>query len=266
MISIDKLYIPTYNRVGSQACFDSLPPKWQEKTVLVVHPEEIHDGYPTLSCPVQGQGIAPVRKWIAEYAVGTRFGVLDDDITYKYTRRENEDGPSNRPITEDEFDSMIDTFNSWMDDGFTFVGSDCTWNPPTRDKDYRTNSRLSGNVFYSEKLPVSDLDWLSLPVSEDYYISLQLLVAGHKNRVSLRWRVDPGTTQSKGGCSTQRTLDIHNKSLEQLREKFPAFVQLREKVAASSGEWSGKKKLAATISWSKAFKSSQIGNLEEFFT
>lgn len=266
MRKISKLYIPTYNRVGSQACFDSLPSKWQDKTVLVVHPEEIHDGYPTLSCPVQGTGIAPVRQWISEYAEGTCYGVIDDDCVFQYTRRENEDGPSNRPLTNDEFDDMIDLFNSWMDAGFTFVGSDAAWNPPTRDKDYRTNSRLSGNVFYSEKLPVADIDWLSLPISEDYYVALQLLTMGYQNRVSLKYRINPGTTQAKGGCSTQRTLDIHNKSLEQLREKFPQFVQLREKIAKSSGEWSGKPKLACTISWKKAYASSQIGNLDSFFS
>jgi len=89
---------------------------------------------------------------------------------------------------------------------------------------------------------------------------------GYQNRVSLKYRINPGTTQSAGGCSTTRTLEIHNKSLEQLREKFPAFVQLREKIAKNSGEWSGKTKLAATISWKKAYASSQINTLEEFFS
>ena len=245
---ISKLYIPTYGRVGSQTCFDSLPAKWKDKTVLVVHPEEIHDGYPTLSCPIQGTGIAPVRYWISKYAEGTRYGVIDDDCVFQYTHKENEEGPSNRSLTDDEFDTMIDLFNSWMDEDFTFCGSDAAWNPPTRDKDFRTNSRLSGNVFYSEKLPVDKLDWLGLSISEDYYVALQLL------------------TQGKGGCSTQRTLDSHNESLVKLREKFPAFVQLREKIAKNSGEWSGKTKLAATISWKKAYASSQINTLEEFFS
>ena len=109
---------------------------------------------------------------------------------------------------------------------------------------------------------MSDIDWLSLPISEDYHVALQLLTMGHQNRVSLKYRINPGTTQAEGGCSTTRTLDIHNKSLEQLREKFPQFVKLREKVAKNSGEWSGKTKLAATISWKRAYESSQIRNIE----
>ena len=40
----------------------------------------------------------------------------------------------------------------------------------------------------------------------------------------------------------------------------------REKIAKNSGEWSGKTKLAATISWKKAYASSQINTLEEFLS
>ena len=61
---IDMIYIPTYKRVGLQKTFDSLPNRWKEKTYLVVSPDEIHSGYQTISCFIQGKGIAPVRKWI----------------------------------------------------------------------------------------------------------------------------------------------------------------------------------------------------------
>ena len=262
---IDKLYIPSYNRVGSQIAFDSLPVKWQNKTVLVVHPKEIHDGYPTLSCPVQGTGIAPVRQWISRYAQGTRYGVIDDDIIFKYTRRENEEGPSNRDLTNNEFDIMMNLLNSWMDDGFVHVSCDAAWNPPTRNKDFRTNARPCGNVFYDgTKLPIDEIDWTGLEIAEDYYVTLQLLTMGYQNRVSLKYRVDPNVTQSKGGCSSFRTLDLHNKCMKELQRKFPQFVELREKVTKNSGEWSGQPRLAATISWKKAYQSSQINTLEGF--
>ena len=97
---IEQLYIPTYKRQSSQLTFDGLPSKWKDKTVLVVHPEEVHKDYPTLSCPIQGTGIAPVRKWIAEHGQGKRYAVIDDDISFIYTRRENEEGSSNRKLTD----------------------------------------------------------------------------------------------------------------------------------------------------------------------
>ena len=87
---------------------------------------------------------------------------------------------------------------------------------------------------------------------------------GYQNRVSLKYRVDPNITQSKGGCSSFRTLDLHNKCMKELQRKFPQFVELREKVTKNSGERSGQSRLAATISWKKAYQSSQVSNLEEF--
>ena len=51
---IDVIYIPTYGRVGQQKTYDNLPDKWKEKTYLVVSPDEIHSGYQTISCPIQG--------------------------------------------------------------------------------------------------------------------------------------------------------------------------------------------------------------------
>ena len=262
---IEQLYIPTYKRQSSQLTFDGLPSKWKDKTILVVHPEEVHKDYPTLSCPIQGTGIAPVRKWIAEHGQGKRYAVIDDDISFIYTRRENEEGSSNRKLTDDEFDNMMSEMNYWIDEGFIHVGCDAAWNPPTRDKDYKVNSRICGNVFYDgTKLPIEKIDWTGLKIAEDYYVTLQLLTMGYQNKISLKYRVDPHETQSKGGCSTFRSLDVHNDAMKQLQQKFPSFVKLKEKVAKNSGEWSNKVKLAAVIQWKKAYQSSQVNTLESF--
>ena len=52
--------------------------------------------------------------------------------------------------------------------------------------------------------------------------------------------------------------------MRKLAEYHKGFVELREKVETGSGEWKGKTKLAATISWKKAYQSSQINTLEGF--
>jgi hypothetical protein len=262
---IDIIYIPTYDRVGSQITYDSLPTKWKEKTYLVVSPAEVHPYYQTIPCPVQGNGIAPVRKWIAEHGKGKRYAVLDDDIQFVYTRRDDEEGLSNTPLTIKQFDDMFDTMNRWMDEGYIHVACDVCWNPPTRNIDFRVNSRITTNIFYDgTKLPIQEIDWTSLDIAEDYYVNLQLLTRGYQNKVSLKYRTNPSATQSKGGCSSFRTLDVHNDNMKLLREKFPNFVQLREKITKSSGEWSNKPRLAATISWKKAYQSSQTSTLDKF--
>lgn len=264
---INTIYIPTYGREGNQITFDKLPDKWKEKSFLVVHPEEKHDGYPTLRCDIQGTGIAPVRKWIAEHGHGKRYAVLDDDVEFVYTRRDNEEGPSNKPLTNEQFDDMFNEMDLWMDEGYIHTACDVCWNPPTRNMDSKINSRITTNIFYDgSKLPIEKIDWLSLPIAEDYYVNLQLLTMGYQNKVSLKYRTNPSVTQAKGGCSTFRTLDVHNNTMRELQKKFPEYVQLREKITKNSGEWSGKVRLAATISWKKAFESSKSkSSLEGFF-
>ncbi len=264
---INVIYIPTYDRVGKQITFDNLPNKWKEKAVLVVSPNEVHKEYPTLSCPEQGNGIAPVREWISEHGQGKRYAVFDDDIQFVYTRRKDEDGLSNSPLTEEQFNDMFDTMDVWMNEGYVQTACDVCWNPPTRNIDFKVNSRITTNIFYDgSKLPIDKIDWTSLDIAEDYFVNLQLLSMGYQNKVSLKYRTNPSATQSKGGCSSFRTLDVHNESMKQLKNKFPEYVELREKVTKNSGEWSGKPRLAATISWKKAYQSSQIGSLEDFFS
>ena len=149
---IDVIYIPTYGRVGQQKTYDNIPDKWKEKTYLVVSPDEIHSGYQTISCPIQGKGIAPVRKWIAEHGKEKRYAVLDDDIEFVYTRREDEEGPSNKPLTDNQFDDMFNTMNSWIDEGYIHVACDVCWNPPTRNVEYKVNSRITNNIIYDLSL------------------------------------------------------------------------------------------------------------------
>ena len=86
---------------------------------------------------------------------------------------------------------------------------------------------------------------------------------GYQNKISLKYRVDPHETQSKGGCSTFRSLNVHNESMKLLQQKFPSFVKLKEKVAKNSGEWSNN--YWSVIQWKKApYQSSQVNTLESF--
>jgi len=262
---MNRIYIPTYGREGNQKTYDNLPDKWKEIAYLVVHEDEVHSGYQTITCPVQGIGIAPVREWIAEHGQGIRYAVFDDDLDFVYTRRDGEEGSSNSPLTEEQFDDMFNEMDEWMNQGYIHVALDVCWNPPTRNVDSKINSRITTNIFYDgTKLPVEDIDWTSLDIAEDYYVNLQLLTMGYENKVSLKYRTNPSSTQAKGGCSTFRTLDLHNRCMEKLRDKFPAYVQLREKVTKNSGDWSNKPRLAATISWKKAYESSKVSTLDQF--
>jgi len=289
---IETLYIPTYRRVDNQLTYDYLPEKWKKKAVLVVAADEEEalkeKGYPVLVCPCQGKepegedplkyGLSPTREWIAYQAGDQKYAVFDDDIMqFVYTSRPSEKDQHNLVNTEindyvkregyeDYFDNMMKEISDWLDE-FVTCGLEATWNMP-REQDYDDCWRQTIAHFYNGKtFPKEEIDFTSLKCSQDYFILLQLLTKGYKNRISFRYRVRPGLTQTEGGCAEYRTLEVHNKSMAQLARKFPEFVTIRTKVA-KMGEWGGQDKFAAVIQWKKAYESSKkepVKTLEGMF-
>ena len=81
----------------------------------------------------------------------------------------------------------------------------------------------------------------------DLRMLLSLLSAGVRTRAWMRYCHDD-VPDSKGGCSTMRTVEAYNESAIQLYREFPDVVKLRQKT-----NW-GDVRIGTTISWSKAFK------------
>ena len=54
--------------------------------------------------------------------------------------------------------------------------------------------------------------------------------------------------------------------MQELAEYHSDYVRLRSKVESGTGEWKGQEKIAATISWKKAYESSQISTLTDFIS
>ena len=60
-----------------------------------------------------------------------------------------------------------------------------------------------------------------------------------------------------------RYIEYHNTAMKILKNKYNDYVLLREKVQ-DTGPWKGQTKLAATISWKKAYESSKLSTLSDF--
>ena len=158
--------------------------------------------------------------------------------------------------------------SSWIDEGISYGGFLPAWVIPDLDQwPVRENQRIMTNVFYcGERIP-RDLQWNRVAAAEDFDVNLQLLTRGFKNRISAKYMVTCSETNADGGCSTWRTLDVHNEAQRKLGELWPDFVKVREKVV-TSGPWKGHVKLATTIQHKKAYESSQKkddNSLESFF-
>tara|TARA_B100000424_G_scaffold103811_1_gene78190 strand:+ start:3796 stop:4602 length:807 start_codon:yes stop_codon:yes gene_type:complete len=265
---IDRIYIPSYGRPNKQITWNNLSDKWKEKTTIVVDESEYNEYsslYPSvLSLPKGMKGIAPIREWIVKQATEEKISMLDDDLNFVYTRREDEDGQTNRKCNDDDMEKMFELMSTWLDE-VVFCGLDATWSHPQFGIDYKFCGRVCSNVFYNTKTLPKDLEWTDLEVSEDYNIGLQLLTRGLPNYVSTRYRVSPVDNFSEGGCNaTTRTLEVHNDCWIKLQKKFPNFVKVYTKPEEKSGMWKGQERLGGVVQWKKAYESSKISTLDQF--
>ena len=271
---MDYIFIPTLGRANRQITYNNFPEKWRDKAHLIVQRHEydlykdIYGVHKVLALPENIKTIAPTREYIVDRLGGTSiFAMFDDDINFYRTRMDGDpEGPGKTAMVESDYDEMFDTLSNWLVTDVTHCALDVAWNPPDRTNPYKSNTRICGNVFYNgEKLP-TDIEWTRIPIQEDMDVNLQLLRRGYGNRVSNIWRIDPGQTQTEGGCKQSgRTLEMHNETQLKLQELHKPYVKVVSKVAKSSGEWSGQEKLSLRVDWKGAYESSKVNSLEGFF-
>jgi hypothetical protein len=270
---IDYIIIPTLGRIDKQITYASLPAKYKEITRFVVQAHEYNEmnsRYPNqvLQLPEHINRIAPTREWIFNAFSAYRFMVFDDDLEFVVKEPNPGEGTKwlSRKYNDQDFDDAFSLIESWMDAGVSYGGLLPAWVIPDLSQwPIRENQRIMTNVFYDGPKIPRDIEWNRVAAAEDFDVNLQLLTRGFKNRLSAKYMVTCSETNAAGGCSTWRTLEVHNEAQLKLAELWPDFVKIREK-EVPSGPWKGKIKLATTIQHKKAYDSSQSSTLEDFFS
>jgi len=270
---IDYIVIPTLGRIEKQITYNALPEEYKNKTFFTVQPHEydvMHDKYgdKVLKLPKEINRIAATREWIFNEFKDCRHMVFDDDLEFVVKEPNPAETPKwlSRKFTDEDFRDAFDLVDEWMDEGIAFGGLLPAWViPDVNQWPVRENQRMMTNWFFNGPLIPRDLEWCRVDSGEDFDINLQLLTRGFKNRVSAKYMVTCSATQSAGGCSTWRDLELHNECQKKLQEMWPDFISVKEK-DVTSGPWKGKKKLAVTIQHKKAYESSQVNSLEDFFS
>jgi|SRR6056300_547421 len=265
------LVIPTLGRIDKQVTLLNIPEKYHNRTTLVVQEQEydeIVSKYPSVNVfklPSGTEGLALTRAIIAKEWRGKRYFCFDDDL--KFLRIDTNTMKAQKVFAESDFDDMIQSVESQMDSGYVHGGLSFHNTPPVPNP-YNYCTRMWTNVWYSENLPVDDIEWYvhNKQCAQDFYVNLQLLTSGYPNVVCNHFRVNASATNAKGGVEIYRTIEWHNKWQEFLGEKFPKYVEVYEKVQAS-GPWKGLPKKAVKIKWKKAYEDSQVSDasLESFF-
>jgi hypothetical protein len=270
---MDYIVIPTLGRVHKQITYNNLPESLQNQTLFTVQPheyDEMHEIYgdKVLKLPKEINRIAATREWIFNEFKDTRHMVFDDDLDFVVKEPNPEKGGTkwiSHKFEEQDFFDAIDLITNWMDEGIAFGGLLPAWVIPDLDQwPVRENQRMMTNWFFDGPNIPRDLEWCRVDAAEDFDVNLQLLTRGFKNRVSAKYMVTCSATNADGGCSTWRTLEVHNESQRELAKLWPDFVKIREK-EVPSGPWKGQIKLATTIQHKKAYESSQQNSLEDFF-
>ena len=261
---IEKIYIPTYKRVGKQKTFFNLPEKYQKITTLVVREEEaeLHGDLPITIIDNQVSNVAETREWIAYHAGDIDYVTFDDDLGFRRRFRDiwthvqgdprhDEVVNMKKPDTfleknpemdqlgwwkfyamnEKDFDDMFTTIESWFDEGITLAGLRMTTLPLPRNY-FTDNSNVVTTQFYNGKrLPKDLVDWTSLTICEDVWVNMQLLELGHKNRVSNEFCVTtkPLTYDSDEGCNAAgRTIELNNQMIGKLQSRWPKYVKVKK--------------------------------------
>jgi hypothetical protein len=252
------IYIPSTKREQKQLTWKKLPPTLRRHAFIVVPRGEgsayqaANTGANILECPLKG--IAPTRDWIIKHAgmKGNRYLVqLDDDLDLQ---RRREDMRITNVTTGPEYVEAFD----WIETNLVEYGH-CGWG--TRflaykdERQFFENARMMYCLAYDihkvQKAKAKftrGLEWNS--TMEDFNMTIQMLKAGFKNKVSLEWRASPRGTNASGGCSTWRTTSCASESAKKLEQMYPGLVMTRPKKA-----WAGMEEglLDVTVRWKKAY-------------
>lgn len=274
---IEHIIIPTLGRMDTQVTYNNLPQKYKDITTFVVQDheyDEMEKRYlgKVLRLPVEINRIAPTREWIFNNFRTSRHFVFDDDLSFVVKEPNPNPGGTkwlSHKFTEEEFDTAFNLCNRWMDEGIVYGGLMPAWLIPDINQwPERECQRVMTNVFYDGPNVPSGIEWNRVAAAEDFDVNLQLLTRGFKNRISAKYMVSCSETNAVGGCSTWRTIEVHNEAQKKLVELWPQFIKLTEK-PVTSGPWKGLIKYGTIIQHKKAYQSSQqqitTNSLEDFY-
>lgn len=273
------LYIPTRGRVNKQRTWDNLPASLRRDTFLVAPGEEVAahraQGRSVLACPVNkptGMNLAATRDWCLEHARkhGVKsFVLLDDDITL-LVRQPLVKGANPRFLTAPPRGQDYEQAFQWLEDSLTeyahasfgmrqhFWDYDSNVTDKGKPKEsievgrilgctmgFRTAALVKAKVQFSKGIGPNS------PMS-DFNITLQLLLAGHANAISLVYRASPGPANAPGGCAGARTGALQSATAAKLGKLYPEVVKVVTKKA-----WAGMETETMNdvhIGWKKAYQ------------
>lgn len=256
-----KLYIPTVGRAGRletlRPFIGGMVPK-QSVALVVGHDDKA--GYPAnfeiLRTPKGLSGIGPTRQWIVDnhdvHKYGGKMCMLDDDL--RFAKRRTDDPSKFTDMSALDFADMFRCISETLET-YAHVGV-CAREGGNRNHHNMLSTRMLRVLAHDVRvLKKEGIRYDELPVMEDFNVCLRLLRAGYPNIVLAAWTQDNvGGSNSSGGCSTYRTMELQAQGAQMLYERHPNFVKLVQKTTKTA--WGGGTRTDVQVQWKNAYRSS----------
>lgn len=256
------IYIPTSGRPTRQVTLANIPNALLPMTKLVVPAREV-ESYAAAGIdksrilPVSVDGIGKTRQWVIANAKSRYVLFLDDDMDFCY----RPDMSSAKLVTLKPGDKNLDRMFQWcydeLEGGLVHVGISARQGNNHVEKETLDAKRMNNAYAYNVKaLRKSGLRFDVLPLMEDFYVTLGLLVQGYANRVTYRWCWNQRGSNASGGCSGYRNAKMQTDAANRLKKAYPAFVKIIEK--KSKAVWKGMEvRTDVRIQWQQALNQSR---------
>lgn len=227
------------------------------RDVTLVVPEAQRNNYLPLSkrhgCKLRGcpyEGISKTRQYCGQVALGWRFLMLDDDLTF-FRRVSASDWHLKLPHeVGDTAESMLNLISDSLRK-YVHVAVSAREGNNRLPYEGLENARPLRALAY-RKREFLEVEHGRVKIMEDFDVSLQLIKKGYKNLVISQWTHSQRQTQMAGGCSDYRTKELHAAEVEKFASLHPGLVKLRQKVNKTGGDFGHR--LEATIYWQKAYR------------
>lgn len=254
-----RVVIPSRGRWYAQPTLYSIP---EEVAVdLVVRSDEAEQynkfhGHRAriITHPESAECIRDVREWILQ-TYEEAIVEMDDDLTF--AKRREDDMEKFRPATAKELQDLIYDYIPSLLQNYPLVGISAREGANRNFDDVLYATRqLRLHAYDPGTLRALGVTWklLQAKVMEDFALILQLLTMGYANAVINSFVTNQAGSNTKGGCSTYRSLDVQREAALELAEKYPQFVTVVEKHTKTS--WGGQPRTDVRIQWKRAYLSS----------
>lgn len=193
--------------------------------------------------PLDYEGIAEKRKIIGE-ASRDKFVMFDDDL-YTFERVSTTDWHLKR-TKGDGVERMLRWIEETLDE-YVHVSVSARQQNQRKHYPIHINMRCMQVLAYRAKYH-RKVEHCRTEFMEDFDVQLQLIRMGLPSCSTTHWAVNQ-ETNTRGGCSTQRSLERQKIAAEKLRSLHPGYVTVVEK--QYEGEFG--KRSDVRVAWARAY-------------